>query len=62
MDLLWVGVAGPALLLALFLANQFGRLATSSRAYDFGNALGAALLVAYAVSIEAWPFAVLNAV
>lgn len=61
-DPLYLGVAGSAILLALFLANQLGRLTTDSRLYDLGNFAGAALLAGYSVALHAWPFLILNAV
>lgn len=62
MEPLWIGVAGSTILLAFFVANQLGKLTAKSWIYDAGNFTGAALLLAYAVSISAWPFAVLNGV
>lgn len=58
----FIGIAGMAIILALFLLNQLKKLSTESVTYDAANAVGAFLLVYYAFSLRAWPFLVLNAV
>ena len=57
-----IGILGAGIILVLFLLNQSERIQTDSLLYDSGNFLGSSLLVAYSLSLSAYPFAVLNAV
>ena len=57
-----IGAVGAGIILILFLLNQTNRLKNDTVLYDGGNFFGAALLVAYSLLLDAYPFAVLNAV
>lgn len=58
----YVGIAGATIILVFFLLNQTHRISTDEKIYDLFNFFGSALLVAYSILIEAWPFFVLNSV
>lgn len=57
-----IGVIGMCMILYTFLMNQAGKLKNDDLAYDFWNAIGSFLLLAYSLAGHAWPFVVLNAV
>ena len=59
---IFIGTIGAGIILILFLLNQTGRVKTGALSYDLWNFLGASLLVAYSLALQAYPFAVLNAV
>lgn len=58
----FIGVVGAGSILLAFLMNQIDRWQNDLLAYDFVNALGAAVLMWYSYLIESWPFLILNAV
>lgn len=57
-----IGVIGMALILWTFTMVQSHRWNQDSLRYDIFNAVGSALLVAYALEARAWPFVLLNGV
>lgn len=62
MAALTVGIVGMVVVLIAYTLNQLGRLDEGHVVYDALNFIGALLLMAYAFSIEGWPFFMLNAV
>jgi hypothetical protein len=44
------------------LLNQVNKLKNNNIYYDFGNFIGAALLVVYGYLLESYPFLILNSV
>ena len=61
-SVLVIGVLGAVLMLAAFVANQFGVLDEKTLLYDVTNFVAGILLVVYGALIAAWPFVVINAV
>lgn len=57
-----IGVIGASIVLIAFVLNQFGKLSTESKTYDFLNMIGPAFLVVYSHLLESYPFLVLNVV
>jgi hypothetical protein len=57
-----IGTSGAAIILIAFVQSQRGKWKQTDLIYDSLNALGSALLVAYAVLLSSWPFLVLNGV
>lgn len=55
-----IGTTGAALILILFLLNQFNKIKNNNFWYDFGNFVGSTLLVVYAYLLSSYPFLVLN--
>lgn len=62
MAALTVGIVGMVVVLIAYTLNQLGRLDEGHVVYDALNFIGALMLMAYAFSIEGWPFFMLNAV
>lgn len=59
---LLIGTLGATLILIAFVLNQIHVWKDDDLRYDIVNVVGAALLVAYAILLRSWPFAVLNGV
>jgi hypothetical protein len=57
-----LGWAGAIVILVAYGLLTAGRWAASSLRYQWANALGAAALLVWAISIAAWQSALLNAV
>ena len=57
-----LGIASAALLLAAFIANEWGKLSSESIWYDLFNCFAALGLFVYAYHLGAVPFMVTNAV
>jgi hypothetical protein len=63
MDLSQIGsLIGAALVLAAFVGHQTGRVDPRGRAYQLLNLVGAAVLVASALTASLWGFVALNLV
>jgi hypothetical protein len=60
--ILWIGIAGAAILLLAFVLEQLGLVSDKSYFYDGANVLGSALLGYYAYEGRVWPFVVLEIV
>lgn len=58
----YIGILGATIILVLFLLNQFNKINIKNPIYDFGNFLGSAFLVYFAVVTKSLPFIVLNTV
>ena len=58
----YIGILGATIILILFLGNQFNKISNDSVWYDFGNFVGSAMLVYFAVVTKSLPFVVLNTV
>lgn len=57
-----LGIIGSVLSLLVFFLNQIGKLSAKNIWYDSINALGAVLLLAFAIREEVWPFVITNTV
>jgi len=57
-----IGTTGAAIILIAFVQSQRGKWKQTDLIYDGLNALGSAVLCAYAVLLQSWPFLVLNGV
>lgn len=57
-----IGIAGSAIILIFFLANQLNKIKNDHFYYDFFNFIGSSLLLVYAIMTNSIPFVVLNAV
>ena len=57
-----IGVAGAAILLIAFIANEMKKLTVESFWYDFLNLVGAALLAWYAILLNSIPFLILEGI
>ncbi len=51
-----------AMILVAFFMNESHRWSTDALVYDSFNAIGALLLVVYALAIHSWPFLFLNSI
>lgn len=60
MAALTVGIIGMVLVLIAYILNQLGKMDDEDVLYDVLNFVGALLLLVYALSIEGWPFLILN--
>ena len=59
---LCIGFTGMAMILIAFFMNESHRWSTDALVYDSFNAIGALLLVVYALAIHSWPFLFLNSI
>lgn len=57
-----VGVTGAAIILAVFILNQFNKIDRDSIVYDLLNLIGSIFLISYALLLSSLPFLILNAV
>ena len=55
-----IGTIGAGMILVMFLLNQFNKIKNDNIYYDFGNFVGATLLVIYAYLLGSTPFFILN--
>jgi len=57
-----IGFGGALIVLIAFVLNQIHKLNEDDTTYDVLNLVGSAMLVAYALIIRSYPFAILNLV
>ncbi len=59
---LLIGLTGTSLILLAFLMNQINYWSNDSLIYDFINFVGSSLMSFYALTINSFPFLILNLV
>ena len=57
-----IGVSGLILLLGAFFLLETDKISRHSKPYLVANIIGSALLAVYALSLQSWPFVVLESV
>ena len=62
MLILLIGIIGATLILIAFIMNQLERWHDADLIYDWFNAIGAILLILYALFLESIPFMILNSI
>lgn len=55
-----IGTIGSILILIAFILNQVHKWKDTYKVYDFFNFLGSIFLLIYAISLESYPFIVIN--
>ena len=57
-----IGISGLVLLLGAFFLLETNKISRHSKPYLVANIIGSALLAVYALSLQSWPFVVLESV
>ena len=57
-----IGIIGALIILYAFVMNQLSKISIDDFQFDFLNFLGSALLVWYAIEINAIPFMIINGI
>ncbi|HIH11264.1 TPA: hypothetical protein HA241_03680 [Candidatus Woesearchaeota archaeon] len=57
-----IGILGMILIVIAFLLEEFSTYTQNTRTYNYLNIFGSAFLIYYGISLQGWPFVVLNSI
>ena len=57
-----IGILGMVMIVIAFLLEEFSTYTQNTKIYNLFNIVGSAFLIYYGISLQGWPFVVLNSI